>query len=256
MGGVLRAAAVVVVAVAVLGVLAADGTTKPALSQEAPGLQGRDLANVQTHRPPSSVRLASGVLREAVEQIRRGQTTGLGVDVVDQNVRVEVVHELQPSEVRDLVDSLGGTVEGEIEGLTQALVPVHSLVALEDSAGVLYLRPPLNANIPLLPSSDHEGVVAGAPVVGEEIAKTNADSWHAAGLQGAGVKIGIFDFFDGALWDAAAAAGELPSPAGTFCQANGTSCDIWSAGSDHCEPPQGSRNWVGQDRTNNHLVCR
>src|SRR3972149_2073071 len=67
--------------------------------------------------------------------------------------------------------------------------------------------------------------------MGEEVAKSRADTWHAAGRTGAGVSVGIVDYFDGALWDKAVGAGELPIPKGGFCRWNGTSCDIWSVAS-------------------------
>jgi hypothetical protein len=40
------------------------------------------------------------------------------------------------------------------------------------------------------------------PTAGENIAVTNAGSWHDAGITG-GVKVGIVDFFDLTLWNAA-----------------------------------------------------
>jgi uncharacterized repeat protein (TIGR01451 family) len=40
--------------------------------------------------------------------------------------------------------------------------------------------------------------------------------------------VGIVDLFDGTYWNNAVAAGEVPTPAGTFCQVNGVSCDIWT----------------------------
>ena len=206
--------------------------------QESLELQQQEDIAAPLSRPDSSVPLASGVLRSAVERITRGQAAGAGVDVVDENIRVEILHDLPSSEIRAVISDTGGTIEGEIEGLAQALVPFDRLVAVEAHAGVQYVRPPLEANVPLLPPSNPSPIaqgVQGVAVVGEEVAKTNADAWHAAGIQGNGVKVGIIDFFDGGLWNSAVAAGELPTPAGTFCQWNGSPCDIWSGASDHGE---------------------
>ena len=153
-------------------------------------------------------------------------------------IRVEALHSLKSSEIRAIIADLGGTVEGEIEGvLVQALVPFDRLVALEGHAGVQFVRPPLEANVPIAPPPSDEVAAPqnGSSIVGEEVAKTNADDWHAAGFTGAGVKVGIVDYFDGTLWGNAATAGELPAtPAGTFCRVNGASCDIWTvSGGEH-----------------------
>lgn len=165
--------------------------------------------HIQPTRPASSVALASGALRSAVELLERGQTLGPAIDVVDSKIRVEVLHTLESSEIGAVITNLGGAVEGEVEGvLVQALVPFDRLVALESHDGVQFVRPPLEANVPILPPSGEAAAPQnGSPVVGEEVAKTNADEWHAAGYTGAGVKVGIVDFFDGTLWSNAVAAG-------------------------------------------------
>jgi hypothetical protein len=207
-----------------------------AQAQQPPVLTHEDeqAVHIQPARPASSVALASGALRSAVELLQRGQTAGLGIDVVDSKIRVEVLHTLESSEIRALITDLGGTVEGEIEGLVQALVPFDRLVDLESHDGVQFVRPPLEANVPILPPSGEAATPQnGGPIVGEEVAKTNADAWHAGGYTGAGVKVGIVDYFDDKLWDSAAAAGELPTPAGTFCKCDGSSCDLWTAGVEH-----------------------
>ncbi len=174
------------------------------------------------------VALASGVLRDVVERAERGQAAGSSVDVVDGRVRVEVVHDLDPAGIAAAVAAVGGTVVGEIAGLVEALVPVESLVALEAHEGIRYLRPPLHNNVPLLPPSEQAAVPQGVPVLGQEVVKTNADDWHAAGYSGFGVKVGIVDVFDGTIWNNAQTAGELPAPAGTFCRLGGVSCSIWT----------------------------
>jgi hypothetical protein len=209
-------------------------------AQQTPELtRGNDqVLQIEPVRPASSVALASGALRAAVERLDRGQTAGLGIDVVGSKIRVEVLHTLDSSEIRSVITDFGGTVEGEVEGiLVEALVPFDRLVALESHDGVQFVRPPLEANVPLPPPPSDEVAAPqnGGSIVGEEVVKTNADDWHAAGYTGAGVKVGIVDYFDGTLWNNAAAAGELPTPAGTFCQVNGAPCDIWTvaAGAEH-----------------------
>ena len=90
------------------------------------------------------------------------------------------------------------------------------------------VRPPLVASYPIELLASPVGLAPD--VVGEEVDKIGADSWHAAGYTGAGVAVGILDSFDGALWSAAHAAGELPSPSGTHCQYQGSPCDVWAGG--------------------------
>jgi Ca2+-binding RTX toxin-like protein len=199
-------------------------------------------ASAQTSpgKPPSTVPLGSGALREAVELLERGLPARPGVDVDESGrIRVEAVHTLSAAAMRALIVAHGGIVEGEVPGvLTQARVPFDELVDLEREPGVDYLRPPLVTNVPNLVSKARtpDGRARSTVlIVGEEVAKTNADDWHAAGFTGAGVKVGIVDLFGSAYWDDAQAAGEVPAPAGTICRANGASCSIWSSGSSHGE---------------------
>jgi hypothetical protein len=185
-------------------------------------------ANSATPGRESSVPLASGTLRTAVDLMGHGLSAGPGVDVVGNNVRVEVFHNLDSSEIRTIISDEGGTVEGEVQGLAQALVPYDKLVDLSKQNGITFIRPAMSANVPI---ADPPGVGAGiltSPVDGEEVVKTNADAWHAAGYTGSGVKVGIVDFFNGTRWTNAQGAGEVPAPAGTFCWRNGSSCDIWN----------------------------
>ncbi len=235
----------VVGVLAVLGLTAAGASVSgtrvgpPATATPAPTSEFGDLQDAlqlqvdpgdvpKAGRSESSVNLASGVLRAAVARLERGETAGLDVGIVENKVRVEVLHDLSSPEARAVIESLGGVVEGEITGLTQALVPVTSLVVLESQEGIRYLRPPLEANVPILPEFDSQGGVAGTPIVGEEVGKTNADTWHSAGYTGSSVKVGIIDYFDGGLWDSAVAAGELPAATGVFCQVLGGPCDLWT----------------------------
>jgi hypothetical protein len=110
-------------------------------------------------------------------------------------------------------------------------------VELAQTPGIDYVRPPANVGVPIDPepgaASAQDVDAQDAGVIGEEVAKTNADAWQDAGFTGQGVKIGIVDAFDGATWDSAQYAGEVPEPAGTFCKFMGSSCDLWTAGVEH-----------------------
>ncbi len=144
-----------------------------------------------------AVPLASGTLRTAVDLLGRGLSAGQGVDVVGDSVRVEVFHELESSEIRTVISGVGGTVEGEIQGLVQALVPYDKLVDLSSQNGVTFIRPALNANVPIADPSSVGAEVQTSSVIGGEVTKTHADAWHTAGYNGSGVKVGIVDWFGG-----------------------------------------------------------
>jgi hypothetical protein len=193
--------------------------------------------------PPRSeeVALASGALREAVARLQAGQLADPRVEVLDDQVRVEVLHHLTTAAIERLIARLGGSVEGAVPGeLVQARVPIDKLVDLEADPGVDFVRPPLVANEPageqsVAPAAAETRPAPASLIVGAEVTKTNAAAWHAAGYTGSGVKIGIVDYFGSSYWNAGVAAGELPAPAGTFCRVSGSVCDLWTAGQKHGE---------------------
>ena len=82
------------------------------------------------------------------------------------------------------------------------------------------------------------------PATGQEIAKTNAAAWQAAGYKGGGVKVGIVDFFDATVWNAAQTAGEVPAPAGTFCRQTASLRPVDRAAPSTARPsPRSSTRW-------------
>ncbi|HYI60348.1 MAG TPA: DUF4214 domain-containing protein [Acidimicrobiales bacterium] len=101
-----------------------------------------------------------------------------------------------------------------------------AVAAVEAAPHVTYVTTPTR----VAPTAEERA--QGTP--GAEVAITNAEEWHAAGIDGAGTKVGIIDTFDGATWLAAAGAGDLGGgPAGAFCRWAGAPCDIWGARSEH-----------------------
>ncbi len=137
---------------------------------------------------------------------------------------MEILHSGDDAGAAAATRDLGGDIVGRVEPALEAYVPFEHLVDLEGDARVTFIRPPLAANVSL----PQNGTPLPTQAIGEEVAKTNASAWHVAGLEGAGVKVGIVDFFDDTQWNAAQGAGELPVPAGTFCRVNGVNCDIWN----------------------------
>ncbi len=144
----------------------------------------------------------------------------------DGLVTVEVLHEAGRGEaVSDRIVELGGSVHGPIADVgVEGEVPADAVAALEDFAGVQSVQEPVR--------SDPERAATGGAelaVTGSEVALTKADTWHAAGIKGAGVKVGIIDGFHQNTWNAAVASGDLPGPpAGTFCRDTGATCNIWT----------------------------
>ncbi len=227
-----RRARITVATVASIVVLACASLTAP-VARAQPRQPGID---PQSGQAPSSapappgidagVHLADSTLRHAVARLADGQPAGPGVLSADGRILVEVLHHLSDQAITQRIEDAGGTVNGSVPGaLVQGYVPAGRLEALEATPGVDYVRPPRPVSVPL-------AAEAGA-VSGQEVAKTRANAWHAAGRSGQGVKVGIVDLFGSAPWNSAVASGDLVSPAGTFCRDNGASCDLWANGVSH-----------------------
>ena len=205
-------------------------------SAATPRLAGSDAPDVAPPVGPA-LALTDGRLRAAVDAMSHHRAAGNGVTTEGDRVQVEVLYSGGRDAALAGVKDAGGEVTGEAgTSLIEAFVPYGQLVALEHRPGIDSIRVPLDANAPL---STNPAAPAGVGpldlATGQEIAKTNAAAWQAAGYKGGGVKVGIVDFFDDTAWNAAQAAGELPVPAGTFCRQGGSDCDLWTALADHGE---------------------
>lgn len=127
------------------------------------------------------------------------------------------------------VAELGGTVTGVAPGtLVQANVPLAAIQQLASSPHVTYVRDPLILS--LQPASS--GMPAAA-TTSEAVSIMQAPPWHAAGIKGAGVRVGIIDFFNGTKWTTQQAAGEVPAPSGTLCLDIGEACSVWDDDEGH-----------------------
>lgn len=118
----------------------------------------------------------------------------------DASVAVEVLT-ADDTAVAAAIHGLGGLVTGSIAGqVVQATVPVAKLKALANTPGAQSVRYPRRAGY--VPGTAHRTEFGpGTGVAGEEVAITNAAAWHAAGYGGAGVKVGIIDYFDLSIWN-------------------------------------------------------
>ena len=100
-------------------------------------------------------------------------------------VDVEILTDLPQADARSLVEDAGGQVLGSVPGeLVQALIPFGKLVSLERQSGVESIRTPVRVNARVdIPQAGAPGAAvtgASTPIVGEEVAKTNASGWQAA----------------------------------------------------------------------------
>jgi hypothetical protein len=178
----------------------------------------------------AGVALADGRLRTAVDDVRHGRSRHLndGVRVRGDLVQVEIVHRLTEPAARSMVVRVGGRVSGSNgSNLVEAWVPADQLEAIEALPEVVTVRVPLDVGAP-----ESANAASGSKGV-EAVTKTAAAAWHADGITGAKVKIGVVDTFDGAAWTKAMATGDTVAPAATFCLNQGTACAIWSGGIVH-----------------------
>jgi hypothetical protein len=209
----------------VLAALAATLVGAPAAAAAVPAAD--QLAPPPPAAHKGAVDLSSSALRAAVEA-PGALPSGLAEAGPGQIVVEVLFRPGGAAAARDAVAAAGGdpgiTVPGE---LVQAEVPLGGLEQLEADPAVQFVRPPLEYNAPvegaerpqLLPEQ-RVGAYAG-----EQIQKTNAGAWHAAGITGQGVKVGIIDSFSASHYNAAVSGGEIPQVSGTFCRVNGTNCN-------------------------------
>ena len=186
---------------------------------------------------PAAVELSDTELREAVADAARGRAVSDELTVVGgDSVVVEVLFaDRGGAAAREAIRSAGGDPGQAVPGeLIQSEVPLDSLAELEADPRVLFVRAPLDYSEPAEAEVKLELDPARAGAfAGEQIAKTGADVWHAAGITGQGVKVGIIDGFNLPDYNAGVAAGEFPAVQGTFCLNNGVACNIWGGGTGH-----------------------
>jgi subtilisin family serine protease len=158
----------------------------PAGARQAPGSSelSATLSEVTAEREQSTARAAIELAKER------------GVDVRGDDLLVLVKGSVQDvPEIEASLKGLGAEVHLNLRGVIQARLPVAQLEAAAAAPGVQHVREARRMQ-PLA-------------VAGEGPATTNAASWHAAGMSGAGVKVGIIDAFFG--YQASQARGDLPA---------------------------------------------
>ena len=147
-------------------------------------------------------------LRESVTETLAASTrrTDGSQDASSTMVAVEALGSAT-GEIAAAIRAIGGTVTGSVDGqVVQGLVPARRVVDLASSARVRYLQAPRRVTRAVQPAPTRlRPVDVGpgfGPVIGANTALTGADGWQAAGVDGS-VKVGIVDYFDLGLWNAA-----------------------------------------------------
>jgi len=135
----------------------------------------------------------------------------------DDRVPVEVLTDATNS-VAAMVRSLGGVVTGSVPGeVVQAAVPADQVSVLAGSDDVGFVREPQLVTRPPNQLRTRREIGPGfGPVVGQNVALTNAVAWQVAGIDGS-VKIGIIDYFDLGLWNPVE-NGPVPDVSHRFCR--------------------------------------
>ncbi len=188
---------------------------------------GADLA-IQAGSAPKHPKMDAAVYQVALDaQAGRllpetaGDAPGIRMDGESLQVQIATSAD-RAAAARQAVLSAGGQVTGLAfeDTVLQAWVPVSMLSALTDSPAVDRVRLP-----EYLQALE---VLSAGTYTSEGVAAMNASAWHAAGILGTGVRIGIIDL--GFLNYASLLGSELPSTVATAnfvdgqtpAQANGT----------------------------------
>lgn len=140
-----------------------------------------------------------------------------------ERITVEIATD-DVSSARHVALAAGGIITGSVPGeVLQVSVPASRIDDLANA--VPAVRLPLVANRPVRWA---EAVrTEFGPVSGQNITVIKADAWQAAGITGAGARVGIVDFFDLSLWNPAE-QGALPDAGHRFC--------LDTSGSGYCFP--------------------
>lgn len=142
----------------------------------------------------ASIEISDPLLLAKIQEASTARTEGV------PTVAVEVLTADQAG-ISVAVQALGGTVTGSVPGhIVQARVPVAKLTALANTPGARFVQyPRLSGRVP---SERTRTEVQGTGTVGAEIGITGIGDWHDANLKGAGIKVGIVDYFNMSLWNA------------------------------------------------------
>jgi len=180
-------------------------TSEPAPTEPAPVTPSRD-GNADPRLSSALNDLAEAYqVGGAAAALGVAEAQGLSLQASGENA--QVVAMLAPgrtaNEARDLIASLGGVVEVDIDSMVQISMPLNNLQALAASGVFLGVRLPAYAeevavttegtmtSLEVFTCKKPDGVTSQVPCLTEGKVASNADDWQAVGLTGKGVKVAI-----------------------------------------------------------------
>jgi hypothetical protein len=179
-----------------------------------------DTGNLATFAGQRHVDLASSTARVILEMARSPEAYPIGkpnsevVTLADGRI-AQIYHAPSIAIRQDLAEAIaatGTTYETAYEDWVQVLAPLGSLEALTKVPDVRYVRLPFPTDqddSPSMPASGNPALLVGTQTT-QGVNLTNANTWHAAGYDGNGVNLAIFEFgFTG--WASRQSGGDLPS---------------------------------------------
>ncbi len=166
---------------------AQTGDTPTPAAEPSGGIGDQILPPIEgKFNPPKYPNMDSG-LNRIVEQVETGQFTAQAAAAgaplhSEQSVAVTLyINEGYAQSVWDFLESNGGDPRNIGIDYIEAYLPVSLLPAASQREGVISIRT-------IIPAQPDQGVV-----VSDGVALHGAPAWHAAGLKGQGVRIGIID---------------------------------------------------------------
>ena len=123
--------------------------------------------------------------REGLAEAQAFATTHMMV-LDDNRVQVVIVTIQEAiSDLKEVIEALGGEYQGHYETLLQALVPIDALESLAGRPDVQVVREPRRP-VPVAP-------MRAGTVDTEGLGPSNASAWHTAGYTGSGVRVAVID---------------------------------------------------------------
>jgi hypothetical protein len=210
-----HARAAVTASLAFLGVFAGSASvrTQDVVNVPGPGAlprKPRDLRHLDT---PIGRLVRDFTVRRS-EAMRRAAADQLSIDRDRVLVTIDMLDEAGADSMVAALPGFGATVSARYRRWIDAQVPIIRLAELSRLPGVSLVHRPIGVH-PLAEAPQVPFVSAASTGTHqtEGVARSNANAWHAAGLQGGGVSVAVIDSFQ--YYTEAQAVGELPSALGT-----------------------------------------
>ncbi len=212
---------------------AGDTPTPEATTESGDDFGDQPLPPFEGKLNPSQYSNMDSNLNRIVEQAQSGQFTAQAAAANapihrEESVAVTLyVTESYAQDVWDWLKESGASPRNIGIDYIEAYVPVSLLPATSELEGVISVRT-------IVPSQPAQGVV-----ISEGMAAHGAPAWHAAGIKGQGIKIGVID--GGFKGFAELMGSELPAPAQWRCY---TEVGVFTSNPTDCIPteaPESSR---------------